>query len=258
VDDHPPSLEIISRYCQEIDLKVIKASGALEALQVLDKCLADGELPDLILSDIRMPDMDGYMLAEKIRTMSKFDAIKIVATTSDARVGGAVFAQEKGFNAYLPKPVMRNDLTRIISTVLGDKRPISVPIITRHVANEVELKGLRVLVVDDVLSNQQLMKAYLDMFGCISDLAVNGQEAIDKLKSSSYDICLMDVQMPVLDGLEATRIIRAQISKDLPIIALTAAVMKEEIEKTKAAGMNDFLTKPLEINTLRTMLIKFV
>jgi len=184
--------------------------------------------------------------------------MKIVATTSDVRIGGAAFAQKKGFNAYLPKPVTRQDLHKVISTVLGDRRSVPASIITRHMANEVSLKGIRVLVVDDVFSNQQLMKAYLGMFGCISEFADNGQEAIDKIKVGSYHICLMDVQMPVLDGIEATKIIRAGISQGLPIIALTAAVMKEDLTKTQAAGMNDFLTKPLEINKLKSMLLKFI
>jgi len=205
-----------------------------------------------------MPDMDGYMMAEKVRSQSRFNKIKIVALTSDARIGGAVFAQEKGFNAYLPKPVMRNDLIKVISTVLGDRRPVSAPIITRHIASEVGLKGIKVLVVDDVLSNQQLMKAYLDMFGCISEFAGNGQEAIDKIRAGFYDICLMDVQMPVLDGIEATRIIRAEINKDIPIIALTAAVRDEHVERTLLAGMNAFLIKPIEINILKSTLLKFV
>ena len=190
--------------------------------------------------------------------MKKLHTVLALTILSSSLMGGAAFAQEKGFNAYLPKPVIRNDLIKVISAVLGDRRAVTAPIITRHVAAEIGLKGIRVLVVDDVPSNQQLMKAYLDMFGCISEFASDGQEAIDKIKGGAYEICLMDVQMPVLDGIEATKIIRAQVSKDLPIIALTAAVMKEDLERTQAAGMNDFLTKPLEINMLKTKLLKFV
>jgi CheY-like chemotaxis protein len=257
IDDHQTSLTILFRYCSELGLKVLEASSAQEALQQLN-ALSTENLPDLILSDIRMPDIDGYTLARKIRSTPKYNSIKLVAITSDARIGGAAFAQEKGFNAYLPKPIVHNDLIKIISVVLGDRRPVSAPIITRHVATEIGLKGIKVLVVDDVASNQQLMKAYLNMLGCISEFAGNGQEAIDKIKSGSYDICLMDVQMPVLDGIEATKIIRTQVNKKLPIIALTASVMKEDIARTMAAGMNDFLTKPLEINKLKSMLLKFI
>jgi two-component system sensor histidine kinase/response regulator len=196
VDDYKGSLEVVSRYCEEMGLKVMRASNAAEALQKLNELSASGMVPDLMLSDVRMPDMDGYAMVEKIRTNPKFDHMKIVATTSDSRIGAAHFAQGKGFNAYLPKPVIRRDLIKVISTVLGDKRLASAPIITRHLANEVSLKGIKVLVVDDVPSNQQLMKAYLNMFGCVSDFASNGQEAVDKLKAGSYDICLMDIQMP--------------------------------------------------------------
>ena len=113
-------------------------------------------------------------------------------------------------------------------------------------------------MVDDNASNQLLMKAFLDMWGCVSDFAHDGQEAIDKIKAGSYNICLMDLQMPVLDGIAATRIIRAEVDKTMPIIALTAAVMKEDIRDANQAGMNDFLTKPIDVNKLKTVLMKFV
>ena len=118
-------------------------------------------------------------------------------------------------------------------------------------------KGLRVLVVDDSLPNRQLMKAVLDRLGCDSDYAKDGQEAVDKVKSSSYDICLMDLQMPVLDGVQATRIIRADINKELPIVALTANIMQKDVESVYEAGMNDFLPKPVDLNKLKAVFRKY-
>ncbi|MBF0571794.1 MAG: PAS domain S-box protein [Candidatus Omnitrophica bacterium] len=257
VDDHLSSLEILSRYCHEAGLRVMGSSSGKQALQKLDDCLTSGHLPDLILSDIMMPLMDGHLLAEKIRSNPKFDKIKIVAVTSDARVGTCSMAQGKGFNAYLSKPVSKDDLLKVICTLLGDQRGASSTIITRHVADEVSLKGLRILVVDDNTSNRNLMEAFLTMWGCVCDSAVDGREAVDKIKANYYNICLMDLQMPVLDGIEATRIIRSQITKELPIIALTAAVMKKDIENAYGVGMNDFLPKPINVNQVKAMLIKY-
>ena len=114
-----------------------------------------------------------------------------------------------------------------------------------------DLHGLRVLVVEDSLSNQELIKAYFEAAGCRGDYAFNGQEAVDRLRQDrDYDVCLMDVQMPIMDGLAATRIIRQEISKDLPIIALTAGVMKDDIDHCFSAGMNAYLSKPLDFNVL--------
>ena len=257
VDDHRSSLEILSRYCQEIGLDVIEASSGQEVLQKLDERAASGNLPDLILSDIMMPVMDGYVLAQRIRGNPKFDNIKIIAITSDARVGTCALAKEKGFNAFLSKPVSQDDLVKTICTVLGDQRSGPSAIITRYVADEVGLKGLRVLVVDDTVSNQQLMKVFLDMWGCVSDFAKDGQEAVDKIRSNHYNVCLMDLQMPVLDGFEAAKIIRSQINKEIPIVALTAAVMKEDVKRASEVGMNDFLSKPVDVNKLKSMLVKY-
>ena len=256
VDDHLSSLEITSRYCQELGLVVIASSNGREALQKLDQRASSGNLPDLILSDVMMPDMDGYSLAQKIRGNPKFDKIKIVAITSDARVGTCALAQDKGFNAYLSKPVSRNDLVKVICTVFGDRRTQRPAIITRHVADEVGLKGLRILVVEDKMSNQLLMKAFLEKWGCACDFAKDGQEAIDKITANAYNICLMDMQMPVLGGLEATRIIRARVNKEMPIIALTANVQEKDVEQAFEAGMNDFLAKPIDVNKLKSVLIK--
>jgi len=123
--------------------------------------------------------------------------------------------------------------------------------IIRQPAKEDDIKGVRILLVEDAKANQDLMKAYFEMIGCIGDYASNGLEAIDKIKNNSYDLCLMDIQMPVMGGIEATKIIREQVNKDIPIIALTANVMAEDRKKCMDAGMNDFLTKPINGTNLK-------
>ena len=123
--------------------------------------------------------------------------------------------------------------------------------------DEKGLIGLRVLVVDDSVPNQRLLKAFLDQWGCVSEFAVNGQEAVNKIASGSYRLCLMDMQMPVLDGFEATKLIRSGINKEIPVIALSAATMPVDVEHAYEAGMNDFLPKPVDVNKLKAVLLKY-
>ena len=125
---------------------------------------------------------------------------------------------------------------------------------------EDDCRGIRVLVVDDVKSNQELLIEFLKILGCSSFCLNNGQEAVDHLRENigRYDLCLMDVQMPLLSGDEATRIIHQEISADFPIIALTAAALKEDWQKCMDAGMNDYLTKPFNLTSLKMVILKFV
>ncbi len=255
VDDHQTSLLIIDRICKNAGMDVLfHAQSVDEAISKLENSPI---VPDVVLTDIIMPEKDGFVLADQIRKSSRYKSLKIVAVTSDVRQGSAQEVRTKGFDGYLPKPFYWKDLISVIATVLGDDRPKETPIVTRHFAAEMSLKGFRVLIVDDSKPNQQLMKAYMQMFGCAVDFADNGQQAVDKARSNTYDIILMDLQMPVMGGEEATRIIRKEISTTVPIVALTAAALKEDQERCLNAGMNDFLSKPIDIKTLKHKLLSF-
>jgi CheY-like chemotaxis protein len=113
------------------------------------------------------------------------------------------------------------------------------------------LKGVRILVAEDNPVNQKLVEIVLRQMGCEVDLAANGQEVVEQLRKKTYDLCLMDIQMPVMGGIEAACLIRKEISRDLPLIALTASAMQRDRERCFEAGMNDFLSKPIEIQKLR-------
>ncbi|MBF0512381.1 MAG: response regulator, partial [Candidatus Omnitrophica bacterium] len=178
IDDNENALRLLETYCKEGGLEVVfKADRVAKLLAWVN---ADQNLPQIILSDIMMPEMDGMALAKRLREDKRYDQVKLIAVTSDARPGTAEEAGKSGFDAYLPKPVFRKELMQVIQTVLGDKRQEKV-IITRHIAGELALKGLRVLVVEDQTTNQKLMKVYLDMFGCNSDFANNGKEVSDQV-----------------------------------------------------------------------------
>ncbi len=122
---------------------------------------------------------------------------------------------------------------------------------------ELACKGIKVLVVDDVPANIELMKVYIEMLGCKGDYALNGKEAVDKIKANEYDLCLMDIMMPVMTGIEASQIIRREITGDLPIIAVTGSNEAENRMKCIDSGMNDFLSKPIDLELLKEKILQY-
>jgi len=125
----------------------------------------------------------------------------------------------------------------------------------RNITEKLDCKGVRVLVAEDGIPSQDLIKAYFDYLGCEADYVSDGKQAIEKLQEKTYDICLMDMGMPVMDGVEATKFIRKKISKDLPIIALTAAAMKKDEEACLSAGMDDYIRKPVDVIRLKEKIL---
>ncbi len=259
VDDSRHSLQILKNYCEELGIQVLASvTSAKAGLQILDALAKERKFPDVILSDVMMPELSGYEFATKVKSNEHYSAIKMIAITSDIRLGASQEAQTKGFDGFLPKPVIKDQLLKILVTVLGDHRD-KKDIVTRHLAEEVVYKDISVLIVEDNVLNLKLALALLKKLGCKTEHVVNGQEAVDIIRQNhqKYDLCLMDMQMPVMGGVEAAQIIRRDITKDLPIIALTAAVLEEDQMKARQAGMNDFLAKPINIHRLKEMLFKY-
>ncbi|HNX90318.1 MAG TPA: response regulator [Candidatus Omnitrophota bacterium] len=255
VDDMATSSRLINTYLSEIGMNIIFTT--FSAKEFLNWLNTTSTLPDMIISDIIMQEMDGYWLAKNIRSDEKYKNLKLLAVASNALPGTAQAAHTAGFDAYITKPVLRADLVGVIQTLFGTHILSHAPLITEHIASETALHGLRVLIVEDHPVNLKLLVKFLEMLGCKPDSAKDGQEAIQMLKQNTYDMILMDIQMPVLDGIEATKIIRKEINTHIPIIALSAAVMKEDVVSARTAGMNDYLTKPLTIVKLQEMLLRW-
>jgi len=256
VDDNEISRMFINKCCEEIGLKIIDvADSPHSALDKLEQRTAIKDIiPDLFLCDIRMEGMNGFDLIRKIRKNEDFKNAKYIAVTADMEAESSQKTDEELFDAYIIKPVNVKELFRTIIEILGIANK------KKEEQNQVEEEscaGINMLVVEDVEENQILIKYYCEELECKADYAMDGKEAIEKLKSSQYDLCLMDIHMPVLGGIDATKIIRKEISKDLPIIALTAAVMGEDQEDAMAAGMNDFLAKPINMDNLRKMILLY-
>jgi two-component system, sensor histidine kinase and response regulator len=256
VDDNKNAGEIFSEYCTtaRMDVMLVAPSGE-EAL----KYLAETEImPDIIISDMMMPEMDGYGLIENIRRNERLKNLKIIAATSEAIPGQSMNAQIKGFDGYLSKPILKKEMINVIRTVLGDKRKDKSNIVTRHLAEEISYKGMKVMVVEDNPINMKLIESLLGKYGIVIDKARNGKEAVEILRNNNcYNIIFMDMQMPEMNGINATRIIRRDICKNTPIIALSAAVLQEDRDSATKAGMNDFLEKPVNVERLKEVLLKY-
>jgi two-component system, sensor histidine kinase and response regulator len=255
VDDNAQSREILLNFCSMVGMIVCMSASSVDT--VLEWLGNEDNTVDIILSDIMMPVIDGYALAREVRKNSRLKNIKLIALTSDALPGCADDSSRAGFDAFISKPFTRAELYEVLRAVFGDSRKEKHQIITRHLAHELLTKDISILVAEDNTINQKLMKLLLTQMGCSFEIANNGKEAVEKAGKQHFDCILMDIQMPVMDGYEAAKIISDQQKQKTPIIALTAHVFKEDAEKCKSAGMVDFLTKPVVFNTLREAILKW-
>jgi CheY-like chemotaxis protein len=249
VDDNSTNRRILQLQLEQWQLVPIMAPDGIEAMRLLE----NGLKVDLVITDMQMPDMDGIMVAAAIRNNYKEMPIILLSSMGDE-------AQKNHpglFTAVLTKPVKPLHLEKII---IGQFQPSAVSqeqvFNTQHTLNKefAVLKPLNILVAEDNAINQKMILKVLEKLGYQAALAVNGVEVIKMLDEHDYDLILMDVQMPEMDGLEATRQIRKYHKKQPVIIAMTANAMLEDREICIKAGMNDYIAKPVKIDTLITML----
>ncbi|HXK04365.1 MAG TPA: response regulator, partial [Verrucomicrobiae bacterium] len=213
----------------------------------------------LMLIDSRMPDMDGFELAERILADSRLAAPTLMMLTSDGQPGGARRCKELGISAHLVKPIRRSELLAEILRALGhaiggrDVAPHSGP----PIHYSASAAPLRILLAEDGEVNQKVVKRILEKAGHWVGLAADGEEAVAAHQSGRFDLVLMDVQMPKLDGLDATAAIREsekRTGRHIPIIAMTAHAMKGDEERCLAAGMDRYLAKPIRGTDLLRMI----
>ena len=205
----------------------------------------------LILTDVNMPDMDGFTLVEQLRQGPDPAAeAKVIMLTSAGQRGDAARCRELGVAAYLTKPVSQSELFDCIVRVLGTSRSAagSAALITHHTLREGKRK-LHVLLAEDNAVNQKLAARLLEKHGHQVTVTANGREALAALDQENFDVVLMDVQMPEMDGFEATAAIRVReesTGRHLPIIAMTAHAMQGDQERCLAAGMDGYIAKPIK------------
>jgi PAS domain S-box-containing protein len=230
---------------------VESAAAVLPALQQWR--LSNVKLP-LVLTDVQLPDMDGFGLVERIRQNPSFAGIRIVILTSGGQRGDAARCQNLGVAAYLSKPFDRLELRDVLLRVLFESPEVlgERTLVTRHTVRE-NSKSLSFLVAEDNTVNQRLIIRLLEKRGHHVVLARNGREAVEALEKQTFDIVLMDMQMPEMDGFEATKVIRENEKGSgiqVPIIALTAHAMQGDKERCLACGMNGYVSKPIVMEDL--------
>jgi CheY-like chemotaxis protein len=227
------------------------ADGGMAGLAVMVQAKKAGETFRVALIDSLMPDMDGFALAERIRHDPQLAGTVIMMLTSSGLRGDVARCRKLGIAAYLVKPIRESELVEAMLSLLGQAPQARAEVITRHSLREARLK-LRILLAEDNLVNQTLVMRLLGKAGHTVVVAGNGKEALATLAKAGplgFDLMLMDVQMPEMDGFEAAAAIRKKekgTGTHLPIIAMTAHAMKGDRERCLAAGMDDYLTKPVK------------
>jgi two-component system, sensor histidine kinase and response regulator len=259
-DDNRTNRRILEGMLKRWEMKPTSVGAGEDALIALSSALDAGAPYGLVLTDMHMPKMDGFGLIERIRQSPELSTGIIMMLTSAGHRGDAVRCQELGVAAYLLKPVRQSELREAIARVLGAReRKGAIPLITRYsLGDAVEPQAvLRVLVAEDNAVNQRLASRLLEKRGHRVTVTANGREAVEALANQSFDLVLMDIQMPEMDGFEATAVIRERESQDgthIPIIALTANAMKGDRERCLAVGMDGYLSKPIVSQELDELL----
>jgi two-component system, sensor histidine kinase and response regulator len=263
VDDNRTNRRILEGLMKRWGMNPTCASDGEKALVALRAARDSGEPYQLILTDMRMPKMDGFGLVEEVKRLPGLSTSTIMMLTSDGQRGDAVRCAELGISAYLMKPVRKSELREAIMRVLSTNQQAGeARMVTRYSMQEVGGPGrsLNVLLAEDNPVNQKLAIRLLEKRGHRVTLACNGVQALAALEKGPYDLVLMDVQMPEMDGLEATTLLRAREKgrgEHQAVVAMTALVMKGDRERCLAAGMDGYLSKPIAPQELDDVLDRY-
>ena len=269
---------VLSAYLVSRGCKPVEVSDGKDVLSCLENATLSGKPFDLIVIDFQLPHLSGFDLPAKIKQTDQFSKLPIILLTSVGRIGDGKKCCELGIEGYLAKPVKSNLLFQTINLVLGlatsdtrEDRPLPGTI-TRHTVSEVyNNKDIRILLVEDYPTNQHVALTHLQNAGYQVDLAEDGQQALELYKRNIFHVVLMDIQMPVMDGFEATGAIRSMEEKfdkagveripagmeRLPVIAMTAHTASDYQDQCLKAGMDDFISKPLRRKDLLEIVRKW-
>ena len=255
VDDNATNRLLLAKMLERWKMRPSQAANAAEALQGLQEAKLAGSRFDLVIVDVQMPEVDGFALVEQFGKQSDLGDFAVVMLTSAGQPGDAARCRELGIAAYLTKPVGQEELLLTILTVLEEREPrMAAPhLVTRHTIRE-RGRHLRILLAEDNAVNQLLAVRVLEKHGYSVSLANNGKEALSALEREKFDVVLMDVQMPEMDGFEATAAIRerekATAAPHQIVIAMTAHAIAGDRERCLRAGMDGYVSKPFRIAEL--------
>jgi PAS domain S-box-containing protein len=265
VDDNMTNRKVLMGQLSLCGMDAVCASSADEALSLMRHAALAGRPFEVALLDHQMPGCDGATLGKTILAEHALRGARLILLTSSGQRGDGRMFSELGFAGYLLKPVTHRDLTDCLMMVLGTQaegwRLATQPIVTRHALRSQRLRETHhILLAEDNAVNQKVACRILEKLGFRVDVAADGQAAFEAWQSGRYQLILMDCQMPVMDGYETTRKIRDHESggKRIPIIALTAHAMKGADNECRAAGMDDYLSKPIDRDQLQSTLQRWL
>jgi CheY-like chemotaxis protein len=249
VDDLEVNRKILTRQLESWEMEVKAMRSGAEALKWLER----GESFDLMVLDMQMPGMDGTELAKAIHHSKGYERVPLVLLTSL----GSREVNANDFSALLCKPVKSNQLQRVLEKILAGKVGVQEEEAIKIDHELGQRYPLRILLAEDNVVNQKVALKILDRMGYRVDVASNGREALAVAQQRRYDVILMDVQMPEMDGVEATTRIREQLRENRPwIIALTANALDGDRERYLSVGMDDYITKPIQVDNLAKLLTR--
>ena len=264
VDDNATNREVLMAQFKAWGVRSEETINGPMALQALYLARDAGDPFRVAILDMQMPGMDGATLGRIIKTDEKLKNTRLVLCSSQGQRGDATRMQEIGFSGYLTKPARHSEILDCLSAVLAGTFVAQQvqPLVTRHTIREMRRGVVRILLAEDNITNQQVAVGILKKLGLRADAVANGAEALKALEALPYDLVLMDVLMPEMDGLEATRQIRnpqsAVRNHQIPIIAMTAGAMQGDREKCLEAGMDDYVSKPISPQALAEALDKWL
>jgi CheY-like chemotaxis protein len=264
VDDNYTNLDILSNTLKRAGMDVEQLADSREVLPLLKKRQEEKNPFHICILDIQMPRVSGYEIAEMVRKENKpISDIPLLAFSSSTMSRSKKF-RDVGFNGFLPKPIHRTKLLRMVERLLGlvdeSETEKQERIVTQHSIVEEAKHSVHILLAEDNPVNMKLARFMLEKAGYQLSVATNGQEAVDMFTANPdrYDLILMDIQMPELDGKEATAAIRKKGFSDIPIVAMTAEAMKGDREKCIEAGMNDYIAKPIKREAVFRIVKKWI
>jgi CheY-like chemotaxis protein/HPt (histidine-containing phosphotransfer) domain-containing protein len=268
VDDNATNRTILSHQLSSWGMVHDEAESGPQALDLMKAAAARGVAYDLAVLDFLMPGMDGFALAEAIKSDPDISQVRLVLLTSAGERGDGARSRNAGISAYLSKPVRQSQLFDCLISVMSKSaaepevtKSTSSPLVTKHTLQEARnISPKLILLAEDNIVNQKVAVRQLQKLGYRCDAVANGREALEALGRIPYDLVLMDCQMPEMDGYEATGEIRlTEVEpRHTPIVAMTAHALEGDREKCIAAGMDDYITKPVQLEELTRVLNAFL
>ena len=265
VDDNAELRDIVCLMLAGWGVRATEAASGEAALALLREASTARDPFRLAILDMRMPEMGGEDLARAIAASPELRETRLVLMTTLARRGDASRMKDAGFSAYLPKPIKQSELRDCLSAVFGagaEWEEDAPPLDARHSERQSQRARFRILLAEDNVTNQKVALGILGKLGFRADAVANGREVVEALGTLPYDLVFMDVQMPVLDGFEATRLIRSgesqALNPNVPVIAMTALADQDDRARCLDAGMNDCLSKPISAQAVAAVIERWL